>query len=140
MGVHNTPQSDHRWDGSENEGGDGADAPVATDGGQHDYQRTDRDAIGETVEALFENRSSRRQVPTPDEIQNALADGSTAVEARIKLREALRDIDLDEREATEADIRAVMTAQEILEEDVKELLRRVRHLERTIDSRQQFER
>jgi len=140
MGVHNTPQSEHRWDGSENDGSGGADAPVATDGGQQNHQRLERDAIGETVEELFENRSSRRRAPTPDEIQNALADDSTPVEARIKLREALRDIDLDNRETTEADIQAVMTAQAILEEDVKELLSRVRHLERTIDRREQSDR
>lgn len=131
MGADSTPRIEHRWDRSENDADGGADTAVVTDGGRTDRRGSGRDAIAEAVEELFENRSQTG--PTPDDVQNALADESTAVETRIKLREALRDVYLDDHDAVEADLRAVMTAQKILEEDVRNLRERVSDLERTLD-------
>jgi len=133
MGVHNTPHTDRRWDRDESDPDSGADTAVATDGGSAERRGSDRDAIAETVEELFENRSETRPTVTSDDIQNALADDSTPVEARIELREALREVDLDDRDVVEEDLRAVMTAQKILEEDVRDLHGRVRELEHTLD-------
>ena len=139
MGADNVPHVGDRGEESEKQRGSGTDTAAATDREQQEHRRAGHDTIDETVEALFENRSTVGSGPTPDEIQNALSDETTSVEARIKLREAFREIDLDERETIEADIRAVMTAQEILEEDVRDLLGRVRRLERTLDRQESSE-
>lgn len=128
MGNDTNPQS--RSGRSRETAGD----DVETD--REDGGSGEEDVIDATVAELFENRGRDR--PTT-EIEDALIDETLSVEARIKLQEALRDVDLEDAGAIatiRADLEAVLTAQESIEADIRELLARVRALETALEDSQ----